>query len=795
MANQIKDDVFYVKKNDIDAMRRRPTMYIGAIGEVGAFHLVNELISNNRDECLKEKSPGNMIKAVITDTEVTAEDNGRGIPTDMLQVLLETNQAGSNMIRSGGYTAGENGSGITCITALSSYMEVTTFRPTEKKKMTLIYKEGEKVDEIIEPYNEKRGGLRTTFRPSKKILHTSKFPVDKIKVWLQDFNYTLPRGINMIYTINGVEDHVKHKELWEFFADETHDVFIPQDARMCNDLQFECEGKFMEEIVNDKDQTELVERTFKMECVITYADPEKYKGEDIIHAWTNMLYNKDNGEHVDGVMRAYNKVMKQKLVNKYKKLEGVNLKRDIENHMSLVMRVSCDAANMFSAQAKQANVSEELGKAIEEAVIKKLSSSTSGVLGEMVEVIHGNYRARVEGEKMRNVAKDARSFRTWQKPDTFYPCSSAKSEFPKEIFLVEGNSAGGGLKAARNAKFQAILTFKGKSKNCWDCTLEEALKSIPLLNLVKVLECGIGPTFDIRKLAFDKIIITTDADIDGYHIRVGLVSFFIKFLPGVVEAGKLYIAEPPLYRLVQGKNVYFVASQTEYIEACVDSIGNVDLKLVDVKKNITASELVTDIFDYLANLTDVAITRSTDVQLLEFIAEGFAKYGNTVEGFEKNVDKWLANIIKIYPEMTYDHKIHQLKVVINLHDHLVIIDNDLIEQLQYNINAIKKYGLVVQYPDKVTGKNRSTTMSSFFAEIEKFYPTIKDRYKGLGSSPAYASREVIMDPKTRRLLRVSMDNPNVNTIMGNLVGSGKENIAARKEMLMDFKVTKDMIDN
>ena len=396
MANQIKDDVFYVKKNDIDAMRRRPTMYIGAIGEVGAFHLVNELISNNRDECLKEKSPGNMIKAVITDTEVTAEDNGRGIPTDMLQILLETNQAGSNMIRSGGYTAGENGSGITCITALSSYMEVTTFRPTEKKKMTLIYKEGEKVDEIIEPYNEKRGGLRTTFRPSKKILHTSKFPVDKIKVWLQDFNYTLPRGINMMYTINGVEDHVKHKELWEFFADETHDVFIPQDARMCNDLQFECEGKFMEEIVNDKDQTELVERTFKMECVITYADPEKYKGEDIIHAWTNMLYNKDNGEHVDGVMRAYNKVMKSKLYSKYKKLEGVNLKRDIENHMSMVMRVSCDAANMFSAQAKQANVSEELGKAIEEAVIKKLTSSNISVLGEMVEVIYGNYRARIE---------------------------------------------------------------------------------------------------------------------------------------------------------------------------------------------------------------------------------------------------------------------------------------------------------------------------------------------------------------------------------------------------------------
>ena len=257
----------------------------------------------------------------------------------------------------------------------------------------------------------------------------------------------------------------------------------------------------------------------------------------------------------------------------------------------------------------------------------------------------------------------------------------------------------------------------------------------------------------------------------------------------------MYIAEPPLYRLVAGKDVYFVASQSEYIDACVNSIGNIELNLPDVRQKISAGELVSDIFDYLANLTDVSITRSTSPQLLEFIAEGFMKYGNTVEGFENNIDEWLGNIIKIYPEMTYDHKIHQLKAVIDLHDHLVIIDDDLIEQLQYNINAIRAYGLIVEYPEKNTGRKKSVTLSKFFEDVERFYPTIKDRYKGLGSSPAYASREVIMDPKTRRLLRVSMDNPNVNTIMGNLVGSGKENISARKEMLMNFKVTKDMIDN
>ena len=799
MANKqtIKDDEFYVKKNDIDAMRRRPTMYVGGVGEVATEHLVHELVDNNRDECIKKDSPGNMIKTVITDTEVTSEDNGRGIPTNILQILLETNQAGSNMTRSGGSTAGENGSGITCITALSSYMEVTTFRPTEKKKMTLIYKEGEKVDEIVEEYHDKRSGLKTTFRPSKKILKTNKFPVEKIRVWLQDFNYTLPRGINMIYTINGVEDHVKHKELWEFFADETHDVVIPQDARMCNDLSINCEGNFVEELVNEHEEViDSVTRHFTLEAVLTYADPDKYKGEDIRHSWANMIYNRENGEHVNGVLRAFNKVMKKKLVNKYKKLEGINLKRDIENHLSLAVKVFCDSPNLFSAQAKQEVISEELGKAIEETVIKKLEGMTGGAIAEMVEVIHGNYRARIEGEKMRNVAKDAKGFKTWVKPDSYYPCSSVKTEQGKEIFLVEGNSAGGGLKAARNAKYQAILTFRGKSKNTWDCTLEEALKSEPWLNLLKVLECGVGPSFDMRKLAFDKIIIATDADIDGYHIRVGFTSFFIKFLPEIVLAGKLYIAEPPLYRLVAGKDVYFVASQAEYIDACVNSIGKIQVNLPDVKKTINAGDLVSDAFDYLANLTDVSITRSTSPQLLEFIAEGFMKYGNTVEGFEKNIDKWLRNLPKSYRDETkYDSKIHQLKTVIDLHDHLVIIDDDLIEQLQYNINVLRKYGLIIEYPEKGSGKIKSNTLSRFFEDVERFYPTIKDRYKGLGSSPAYASREVIMDPKTRRLLRVSMDNPNVNTIMGNLVGSGKENISARKEMLMDFKVTKDMIDN
>ena len=576
--SKIKDDVFYVKKNDIDAIRKRPTMYIGSLGDAGVFHLCKEMIDNNRDECIKKDSPGNMIDIEITDKYVKTRDNGRGIPTNMLRVIHETNQAGSNMTRSNGMTAGENGTGTSTYTAMSSFLEVVTLRPTEKKKLTVQYQEGELVKELLEDYDGKESGLITTFKPSKKVLGTDRIPIEMLMTWLSEFNYTLPSGIDMTYTVKGTRYTVKHKELYQFFADHRHEVIIPEDDRLCNNFTFTCSGNLVEEVLGKS-----YDRTFNIEAVIIYADPDKYKGEDIKHSWMNMIHTSQNGDHVDGVIRGFSKFIKGRVVAKNKKLDGVNIKRDIEAHMSIVVRGTCNCANMFSAQAKQTVVSKELGKAIEEATIDALSKMNSSTINEIVDVIIGNYRARIEGEKMRNVTSQTKGLKSWQKPDSYYPCASIKTPEPKELFLVEGNSAGGGLKGARNARYQAILTFKGKSLNVWDLTLDRALQSIPWLNLVNVLGCGVGSSFDIKKLNFDKIIIATDADIDGYHIRVGICAFFVKFLPEIVRAGKLYIAEPPLYKLSKDKDVYYVASQTEYLQKCVESIGGIDLEFPEMK--------------------------------------------------------------------------------------------------------------------------------------------------------------------------------------------------------------------
>lgn len=213
-----------------------------------------------------------------------------------------------------------------------------------------------------------------------------------------------------------------------------------------------------------------------------------------------------------------------------------------------------------------------------------------------------------------------------------------------------------------------------------------------------------------------------------------------------------------------------------------------------MSKKTDAKDFVTEAFDYLSTLSEVSINRSTNIYLLEYIAYGFAKYGDTVEDFENNVDSWVRMLVNIYPELGYDRRNHQIKAVIDLIDQLVVVDQDLINQLRYVIDIQKNYGIIIKYIDK-NKQPVQTTISKFFEYVEKMYPSIKARYKGLGSSAAVVSKEVLMDPKTRRLLRVTMDDVNITRTMGMLVGDGKDNKNARKEMLMNFKFDMSMIDN
>lgn len=789
MADRIKDDSFYIKENDIDAMRRRPTMYIAVLGEAGIKHLGDEIITNSIDETSKSYSPGDTIWVTIDRESIHVVDNGRGIPCDLLQVVHETNQAGSNMERKNGATGGENGTGTTATCAMSSEFIVTTKRPSEKKQLTLIYHEGKLVDKKETAYNGTVGGMDTWFKPSKTVLGSNKVPVERFRTYLKSFDYTLNPKVKLNYDIGGKKGHVQHKMLFEFFEDSNNEIVIPSDARLTGDLSFDFDGELTETYL-DKEY----KRHFKISVSMIYADPSKYHGEDIRHSWMNLIHTTQNGDHMDGVIKGFSKAIREKITAKNKKYDGQISKKDIESHMSIVVNGSCDAANMFASQAKHTVKQADLLEQISQKCYEKISSMTGGVINEVVDAIIGNHRARVEGEKMRNISSAVRNTNKWEKPDSYFPCATHKTEQPKEIYFVEGLSAAGGLEGGRDASFQAVLAFRGKSLNIWDVDLSRVMKSETWLNAVQVLGCGIGPSFDIKKLKFDKIIIATDADVDGYHIRVGQVSFFIKFMPEIIRAGKLYIAEPPLYQIAKGNDVSYVASQGEYIEACIASLGNLQITFIDKPNvNISVKDFISSTFEYATNIGDISIGRSVNRYLLEFVAMAFAKYGKTVEAFEKNVDKWIKSLNKIYPELEYDHKHHQIKASIDLHDQLILVDNDLISDMSYIINALETYGGFIKF--KYKDQSQQTTLLRFFEMADKMYPAIKVRYKGLGSSEAKVSKEIIMNPKTRRLIRVTMDDATIYQTMSMLIGDGSKNKEGRREMLMNYKITKDIIDN
>ena len=771
------DDHMDIITNDIERIRKRPTMIVGFVGSKGILHLCKEIINNNTDECFKKESPGDTIHIEITKDHIVSQDNGRGLPTKLLRTIHETSQAGSNMTRSHGASAGENGIGTTAFTALSSELIVTTFRPQEKKKLTIHYKEGKLVEEIPEDYKGKEHGLRTFFKPSKKIMGESEIPVDELVEWIKGFEYTLQPTTKIYYTVNGEEFELQHKTIDQYFSE-----VIPVDKFMSSPIRIECGGK-LQEIV----QGETYDRMFKIDAAFMYTEPD-YRGEDLRESWMNMIHTAEGGSHINGVTNGLIKYLTERVVARKKGLEDDDLRRDILLHLNIAVKADCDFANIFASQEKSKVDSRALASAISNAVYQTLCEMNQQKLNDVVEIVIQNNRVRKEGEKVRNISAESKK-KQWVKPNSFLPCSPIKTPQPKEIFLVEGNSAAGGITAARNAKFQAVLMFRGKSLNVWDLSLEEALRSNVWFDLVKVLGCGIGSNFDIKRCNFQKIIISTDADVDGYHIRVIICSFFIKFLPEIVKAGMLYIAEPPLYKLVSGgKQVSYVTTQTEYIQECIRSVGNMRLQFPEgVVVNTTARAFIEEAFDYLSNLIDVSLDLSVNRYLLEHIAHGMMIY-DSVEGFVENIHKWQIALRKIYPELKYDGKSNQIVATIDFKDQVVVLDQNLYNKLIPIIHIQQKYGMSVQYESKTVSLGR------FFEDIQRKYPVIKHRYKGLATSDPKVLREMVMDPRTRSIFRVDISDPHTMETYDMLVGKGKDAIRGRKDMIMNFKWKPSDID-
>lgn len=529
----------------LEAVRKRPSMYIGSVDESGLHHLVWEIVDNAIDEYINNYADVITVTLHKSGDAITVTDNGRGIPVDMhpkhkrpgLELILTTLHSGAKFGEGSSYfySGGLHGVGSSVVNALSKKLIATIKRDGAEHQQT--FKKGKVASELRNLGSARGHGTTIYFEPDPEIFRNTQFDGKKIHKRLEDMSY-IHSGLKIIFKDekNG----------------ETHELAHPGGI-----------PEFLGILLAENQKKPTVEQMFhlargegeRIEVALQWTDST----DEDVRSYVNGIHTRDGGTHEAGLTKAIIDAVRGFIKTHDIKVKDVTIEaKDIREGVVAILSVFVRDPQ-FQSQTKNRLNNEEMKSAVESFVEPALESwlnNNKSAADAIVFRIIQAARARVASRDAATEVKRKSASRRLNLPGKLSDCQSSVRE-KTELFIVEGDSAGGSTKQGRDSKFQAVLPLRGKILNSEGLPLSKVMANQELKDLVSALGTGVGDKFDLSGLRYGKVILLMDADADGMHITTLVLAFFFRHLPELIKKGHVYLAQPPLYKIELGKDTFW----------------------------------------------------------------------------------------------------------------------------------------------------------------------------------------------------------------------------------------------
>ena len=783
----------------LEAVRKRPGMYIGDTSDgTGLHHMVFEVVDNAIDEALAGHCD-EIVITIHTDNSISVTDNGRGIPVGVkfddkhepkrsaAEIVMCVLHAGGKFNQNSyKVSGGLHGVGVSCVNALSKWLRLTIRR--DGKKHFMEFNRGHAIDRIVETQNgvevsplkvvgETKGrGTEVHFLADEEIFGTIEFHYDILAKRLRELSF-LNNGvrIKLLDQRTGKEEDFAFSGGVQGFVE-----YINRSKTVLHPTVFYSSG---ESKVGDSGVTIGVE--VAMQWNDSYAEQ--------VLCYTNNIPQADGGTHLTGLRQAMtrviNKYIEENEIAKKAKVEIAG--DDMREGLACVLSVKMPDPK-FASQTKMKLVSSEALPAVQEVVAQKLAEfllekpgDAKVITGKIVEAA----RAREAARKAREMTRRKGVLDNIGLPGKLADCQE-KDPALCELYIVEGDSAGGSAKQGRDRKFQAILPLRGKVLNVEKARLDKVISSEQIVTLLTALGCGFGKEdYKPEKLRYHRIIIMTDADVDGAHIRTLLLTFFYRQMPELVEGGHIYIAQPPLYKIKHGKSERYIKDDNELNQylltlaldgaALVPMAGATAIEgtaLAELAKSYLTSEAI------IRRLSDFIDGAALHALIAHDIAIDLSSESTAQDGATK-LGRFLSDKLTVRAVFNDKTESWQLRIEKMHHGNLRVstLDEDFLVSGDYT-QLRKTAGLLAGLLGSdatVRRGEKSQVVGSFAAAMQWLLGEVernlgKQRYKGLGEMNPEQLWETTMDPNVRRLLKVQIEDAIAadeifTTLMGDVV--------------------------